>query len=173
MPTGVYIRTEETKAKMKLAKLGNKYALNSKGCLGHRLTEEHKAKLRMASLGHKLTAEAKAKVSVANLGKKLTDETKDKMRITKLGNKNPNWKGGVYEGHDKLRTSSPQQTWTKQVKVRDNYTCQLCDRKPPEIKIDAHHIQSFAEFPDLRLDFNNGMTLCKEHHKLVHQAMLQ
>lgn len=55
-------------------------------CIGHPLSEEHKAKLRAAHLGKvsprkgvHLTDEQKAKLRAANLGKKHTEEEKRKI----------------------------------------------------------------------------------------------
>lgn len=56
--------------------------------------------------------------------------------------------------------------WRKQVYQRDKYTCQWpnCNSKK---KLNAHHIKTWASFPGLRFDVNNGITLCKYHHDLI------
>ena len=76
-----------------------------------------------------------------------------------------NWKGGV---------TSPRQLeqkkWAKQVFKRDNYTCQECGAKNGNgktIKLEAHHKNSWWGHPELRSDLNNGVTLCKDCHKLT------
>jgi group I intron endonuclease len=55
--------TEETKAKIGAASLGNKYALGCKGILGQKLSAETKAKISLALTGQKLSAETKKKIS--------------------------------------------------------------------------------------------------------------
>ena len=49
---------------------------------GKHLTEEQKAKLRIANLGKHLTEETKAKIGAGNKSKHLTDETKAKIRAS-------------------------------------------------------------------------------------------
>ena len=56
--------------------------------------------------------------------------------------------------------------WRKDVYKRDNFHCQWpgC---PNNKKLNAHHIKTWAHFPGLRFDVNNGITLCKQHHKMI------
>lgn len=56
-------------------------------------------------------------------------------------------------------------TWRKIILKRDNYTCQICHKEGRE----AHHILSVKERPDLILNFDNGITLCVDCHKLQHR----
>lgn len=57
--------------------------------------------------------------------------------------------------------------WRKQVYERDNYTCQCCkDNKGGNLV--AHHILNYSEHEELKIDINNGITLCKKCHKLFH-----
>ena len=51
--------------------------------------------------------------------------------------------------------------WRNQVFRRDNYQCINCEMIG---YIEAHHIKSWANYPDLRFEVDNGMTLCKKCH---------
>ena len=100
-------------------------------------------------------------------GNKLTEEHKRKISefIGKTRNQenNPNWKGGKGRESKILYGSRMYKQWRRQVFQRDNYFCQFCGIKGTYLE--AHHIKSWADYPELRFDLNNGMTLCKECHR--------
>lgn len=54
--------------------------------------------------------------------------------------------------------------WRREVRQRDNYTCQYpgCDRRSK--RIDVHHIAKKSQRPDLKFTVSNGVCLCREHH---------
>jgi len=56
--------------------------------------------------------------------------------------------------------------WRKKIYARDKYRCQWpgCIQKK---KLQAHHILRWADFPGLRYHINNGITLCKDHHRFI------
>ena len=53
----------------------------------------------------------------------------------------------------------------KEVLKRDNYRCQISDRKD---KLEVHHIYSYINHPNLRTNIKNGITLTKELHDKFH-----
>lgn len=80
--------------------------------------------------------------------------------------KHPNWKGGI-SPESKLERAKPAYAeWRLMVFGRDNFTCQECGRKG--IYLHAHHIMEFAKHTKLRLDVENGITLCKDCHMKLH-----
>lgn len=58
--------------------------------------------------------------------------------------------------------------WVNAVISRDAATCQHCGAK--EVELHAHHIKSYREFPELRFEVSNGITLCFKCHWAVHTA---
>lgn len=68
----------------------------------------------------------------------------------------------------KIRSSIQYNQWRTSVFKRDNYTCTNCNISSKcgfSVILNAHHIKSFALYPNLRLDINNGITLCENCHK--------
>ena len=63
-----------------------------------------------------------------------------------------------------FRASREYKKWRYEVFKRDNFKCVLCGDKKGG-NIEADHIKDFALYPELRLDINNGRTLCKSCHK--------
>lgn len=55
--------------------------------------------------------------------------------------------------------------WRDNVFKRDNNICQDCFMTE---KLHAHHIKPWNEFPDLRFELSNGITLCNSCHAKRH-----
>lgn len=55
--------------------------------------------------------------------------------------------------------------WKTKVKQRDNYCCQICNKKVTGHNCQAHHILPKG-IKGMRWDINNGITLCYQHHKV-------
>ena len=72
------------------------------------------------------------------------------------------WKGGIAEKNDILRHRREYKSWRTSVYERDNYTCQCCGSRGN--RLNAHHINKFSDYPDLRCNINNGITLCVNCH---------
>ena len=56
--------------------------------------------------------------------------------------------------------------WRQEVYKRDNFECQWPNCKVKN-KLNAHHIQRWADHPGLRYSVSNGITLCRIHHKMI------
>jgi len=55
--------------------------------------------------------------------------------------------------------------WRLAVFTRDNFTCVNCQKVDGYLI--AHHIKSWAKYPELRYKINNSITLCKNCHNLT------
>ena len=64
-------------------------------------------------------------------------------------------------GRRKLESQTIYQDWRISVYKRDKYRCVVCGSTE---KICAHHIKTFADYPELRSVVSNGITLCQKHH---------
>lgn len=83
------------------------------------------------------------------------------MSIRQRGDKSHLWKGGKTSSAMILRTSAEYADWRMSVFSRDGFRCAICGSRG---QIHAHHKKSFSEYPELRLDVNNGITVCHKCH---------
>ncbi len=91
---------------------------------------------------------------------------KDDSRIL-AGKKHPRYKDGLSYGYKTGYYSADYKKWRTSVFKRDEFKCQCCEQVGGELN--AHHIKQFAFYPKLRFVIDNGITLCKECHKLIHK----
>lgn len=82
--------------------------------------------------------------------------------IIHRGENNHWWRGGISTENERARKSTAYKNWRTKVFERDNYTCQGCNKRGS--KLHADHIKPFAYYKELRLDVDNGRTLCVECH---------
>lgn len=128
----------------------------SKGCLykGDSYTKlfekGHKDLVPKEKRGH--TEETRIKISVSSKGKHsgpLAWNWKHDRSMVKVGDRHLN---------DPL-----QKGWRKAVKDRDGWKCRIGNSDCLG-RLEAHHILRYSEYPELRNDINNGITLCQAHH---------
>lgn len=95
-----------------------------------------------------------------------TSERNINVNPTKRGKEAYHWKGGTYgtERHRDM-SRSEYKKWRISVFERDDYTCQHCKIRGCELQ--AHHIKSWKNHPELRYDIANGLTLCISCHRLT------
>jgi 5-methylcytosine-specific restriction endonuclease McrA len=97
----------------------------------------------------------------------VSDEMMSSLRERMTGDKNPNWNGGVAKlKRYKHYNNSEYRNWRNSVFGRDNYTCQVCGKN--NCFLHPHHIRSYTNYPELRYDTDNGLTLCVPCHKIEH-----
>ncbi len=128
-------------------------------CLGIKrghLSEEHKQKLKNAKLKNPNRYWA---------GKKrppFSEETKNKISLAHKGEKNYRWIKDRSKLVRRNRSDPDFIQWRKNVFIRDEYKCKICGESNKYVQ--AHHILSWREYPELRYEINNGITLCLAHH---------
>ena len=78
---------------------------------------------------------------------------------------NPNWVGdsGLTHRNALIRVSIEFREWRQSVFARDNFTCRECGIRGGDLE--SHHIKSFAQYPELRFEVDNGLTLCVDCHR--------
>lgn len=124
--------------------------------------------LSKAHLGKKLSKEQREKMRIAHIGIKHTKEDRIKMSLSQKGSKSSNWRGGITPIIRLIRHSLEYKLWREAVFIRDNYTCIWCSArsgKGKAVYLEADHIKSFSNYPELRFSIDNGRTLCKDCHK--------
>lgn len=107
-----------------------------------------------------------------NKGKKglLSQEVIEKIRKSQIirfsdKTKHPRW----LTDRTKLKKSERKDMdvqyiyWAKQVKERDYWQCKI-KNSDCSGHLESHHILSWRNYPELRYDINNGITLCHFHH---------
>lgn len=84
------------------------------------------------------------------------------------GEKHWNWKGGITSENISARQNEQYSEWRMEVLHRDDFTCQDCGIRGG--KLVAHHIKFFSEYPELRYDVDNGVTMCRGCHSRFHNS---
>jgi len=152
MKTGKHIRTKEQRKKQSEVQRGKHNSPKTEFKKGHKTPKEVREKIRKTLIGQN------------------------------LGDKNPAWKGGITPLNERIRHSYKNRQWISDVFTRDNYICQKCGYDGGRI-LEAHHIKLFSFIMDkykIRTykdamscnelwNINNGITLCKKCHILVHK----
>lgn len=80
------------------------------------------------------------------------------------GNKHYNWNGGVTTENTYQRSLFLKNTKPK-ILLRDNYTCQICQRYGGNLHVD--HIKSWSKNIELRFRFDNCRTVCMACHYYI------
>jgi hypothetical protein len=92
---------------------------------------------------------------------------KDSAKFCSKECANENMNKGKRSANKIDRQSLEYKLWRKSCFERDNFICQ----KTGQIggKLVVHHINNFADFPELRFAIDNGITLSEKAHKEFHK----
>lgn len=76
--------------------------------------------------------------------------------------------------NDRFRYTAAWQQKRRDIRERDRYLCQVCIRKLygttrqfNSENLSVHHANKLNDAYDQRLDDNNLLTLCEQHHKMA------
>ena len=174
MPTGHYPRKPHSEATKRKIGLANAFALK-----GRKLSPEHRRNVILAATGRKHPPrsekwrEKQRQSKQGNKTRPCSEETKEKIRQANKRNGNMPpiqrgkachfWKGGISPVNELIRKSCEYKLWRKKVFERDDYQC-IWGGKNHGSQLNADHIKSFADYPELRFIVENGRTLCKPCH---------
>ena len=164
-----FINSPETRIKMSKVQTGKKLTKETKEKLKGRMpwNKGKKGEYHLWPNGRNITKETKRKMSEAK--QKMSEKTKKKMSEAHKGKcKGINhWRWII--DRTKLNTNRQKaydtkyKYWMKRVKNRDNWKCKI-NNKDCCGRLEAHHILPWSQFPELRYEINNGITLCHFHH---------
>ena len=97
----------------------------------------------------------------------LRSENIKKVSVHPTNEKHWNWKGGIAGERNSDMSKKTYKDWRIAVFERDSYKCNKC--KQTGRKLRAHHICNYADNKELRLDIENGITLCEKCHRAFHK----
>jgi hypothetical protein len=83
------------------------------------------------------------------------------------GEQHGRWRGGISSERERLMQTRKYSDWRRGVFEKDNFTCSKCGQWGG--KLQAHHIESFAQNTEQRLNIENGQTFCQSCHFLFHK----
>lgn len=93
-----------------------------------------------------------------------------------VGDKNGNW---ISDRKQLKKNNTPDRRldyamveWRNQIYKRDMWKCKI-NNKNCSGHIEAHHILPWVDYPELRYDTNNGITLCHAHHPRKQKEVAQ
>lgn len=154
--------SEETKEKMRLAKLGSKnhfFGRNHDELTKKKISENRSGKCTGAAnptYGKPRPVEVKSKIS----------ETR-KSRGSARGENNPMWRGGVAVDVRRSKRApgveGKLQHWREQVLRKANFVCEECGSSD---RLHAHHVKGWYTHPKLRFRTSNGRCLCHSCHSI-------
>lgn len=147
MPTGIY-KHKTSQGFQKGHKLPSFW-------LGKKRPKETIEKMRKIMKGNKY-----------HLGKPHSEESKKKMRESNSGDRCYRWIKDRTKviGRNNRDFGDPEyKQWRKNVCDRDHWKCRI-NNSDCKGRLEVHHILGWKNYPELRYEINNGITLCHAHH---------
>jgi hypothetical protein len=121
-------------------------------------------------LGRSHSAETRRKLSVAASRPKPWIRGQRNGMAGRTGSSNPNYKDGSSPERQRLYASGEGRALIRAVYARDGYRCTSCGAgKTGPRSLHAHHVKPWAEYPELRFEIENLVTLCRDCHHAAHR----
>lgn len=125
-------------------------------------SEKTREAIGLASRNRKRTEAEKEKIAAALRGRVRDPEIGRKASATRLANRT--------KPYPEKRQKDPRyKPWRDAVLRRDDYKCKRCGFRDEGNH--AHHLLEWKEFPALRYDVNNAITLCVSCHAKTHHEL--
>jgi hypothetical protein len=115
------------------------------------------------------TAESRAKISVGASRPRpwLRGEANGMFGVVQADN--PNWRGGISPERQRIYASSAWKAVRREVIIRDGGVCLRCGAIPSGARsLHLHHVDSWADAPNRRLDPTNLVSMCRKCHEWTH-----
>lgn len=137
-------------------------------------TAEWKRNISKALTGRSFSEEHCNRISKSKKGKKrnwiISISQRKEMSNRRKGDKNPMWKGGLKSEYMRIRASLDFKLWRMAVFSRDEFKCRKCGVSGTRFtRLNPHHIKNFSQYPELRFELDNGITLCQKCHQEFHK----
>ena len=147
MPSGIYKRKPFTKAHLMNMSLAMKGRMPKNILLLH--SKENQAKAALTRIGNKNVFGKTWKWKVNDRkGEKHGNYIKDRTKLVTS---------------EKKHLDTKYREWMFSVKKRDGWKCRIINADCKG-RLESHHILNWKEYPELRYEINNGITLCHAHH---------
>jgi hypothetical protein len=162
------LHTKETRQKMSKSHLGKKHNHKTSNGGGLKLSAKTKKQLSILKIGDKNPnfGRKMSQEAIEKMKKRIvSDETRKKMSLAMSGSNSHRWikdRSLLKAGKDRPYNTL-YKYWMLAVKKRDSWKCRIgnCDCGG---RLEAHHILPWRDYPELRYDINNGISLCVKHH---------
>ena len=163
MPRGVYKNGSNSERLKELHRLKNfGFQKGNRIRLGIKHTEKTKQKMKEKKKNISEGTREKLSKAHLNMKKPWVAIRVSKTNKKRVGKNHPRWVNGNYKKRQE-RNDSAYQNWVRQCKKRDNYKCRIRNEDCKGY-LEVHHILSWRDFPELRYEIKNGVTLCQFHH---------
>lgn len=149
---------------------------------GRKLPPSQKQHISDSLKGRKITPEIVAR-KVASWRRNVSVygglSPKHRLQLEELhrkqhGENHPFWRGGTTPQRVKEYQTERYLSFVEIVLARDNYTCQKCGMRNGNrttVRLQVHHVKSYAEYPELRYNVSNGITFCLKCHNMTKKGV--